>query len=104
MFNDSCWWLLSKSSSMAQPATPEAGGGQARGGCQSRAQCRGTLAGSPPGLAPAREADTRSMLTTTAKKTLNLEKCTKGAWRQQQKLHVIPVRCIKLLASFGKKR
>lgn len=40
----------------------EAGEGQARGGCQSKAQCRGTLAASPPGLAPARLADTRSML------------------------------------------
>lgn len=42
----------------------EAGEEQARGCCQSRAQCCGTLAGSPlsPGPAPAHEADTRNML------------------------------------------
>lgn len=36
----------------------EAGEGQARGCCQSSVQCCGTLAGSPPGPAPAHEADT----------------------------------------------
>lgn len=40
----------------------ETGGEQAGGCCQSRAQGHGTFAGSPPGPAPAPEADTQSML------------------------------------------